>query len=69
MQPANPINERYPELVEMLLSGDIQVFQRRFQSFVNQLPDNKRSVNKNGFFPLFNLASFLALPDTTLGIK
>ncbi|WP_425361814.1 hypothetical protein [Candidatus Tisiphia endosymbiont of Mystacides longicornis] len=69
MQPANPINERYPELVEMLLSGDIRTFQQRFQSFVNQIPDNKRSVNKDGFFPLFNLASFLALPDTTLGIK
>lgn len=65
--PDNPRNARYPELVEMLLSGEISTFQQRFQSFINQLPDNKRSVIHEGFFPLFCLASFLALPDTTLG--
>lgn len=60
-------NEQYPELIEMLLSGDIRTFQERLQSFIDQLPDNKRSANKKGFFPLFVLGGFLALPDTKLG--
>ncbi|WP_143688901.1 hypothetical protein [Wolbachia endosymbiont of Laodelphax striatellus] len=59
--------EQYPELIEMLLSSDTQTFQERLQSFVDQLPDNKRSANKKGFFPLFVLGGFLALPDTKLG--
>lgn len=67
MQAGNPTHEIYPELVEMLLSGNVGTFKSRLQSFINQIPDNKRSVNKEGFFPLFCLASFLALPDTTLG--
>lgn len=43
-------NEQYPELIEMLLSGDIRTLRERLQSFIDQLPDNKRSANKKGFF-------------------
>ncbi|WP_265022323.1 ankyrin repeat domain-containing protein [Wolbachia endosymbiont (group B) of Ischnura elegans] len=60
-------NEQYPELIEMLLSGDIRTFRERLQSFIDQLPDNKRSANKKGFFSLFMLGGFLTLPDTKLG--
>ncbi|WP_395463086.1 hypothetical protein [Wolbachia endosymbiont of Cantharis cryptica] len=55
------------ELVRMLIEGDTLTFRDRLQSFIEQLPDNKRSVNKEGFFPLFVLGGFLALPDTELG--
>ncbi|WP_341752557.1 MULTISPECIES: hypothetical protein [unclassified Candidatus Tisiphia] len=65
----NSTSERYPELIEMLLSGKINDFQERLMSFISQLPDNKRSVNKQGFFPLFCLGGFLVLPDTALGEK
>ncbi|WP_264377698.1 ankyrin repeat domain-containing protein [Wolbachia endosymbiont (group B) of Philonthus cognatus] len=55
------------ELIRMLIEGDTLTFRDRLQSFIEQLPDNKRSVNKEGFFPLFVLGGFLALPDTELG--
>ncbi|WP_353287613.1 ankyrin repeat domain-containing protein [Wolbachia endosymbiont (group B) of Gerris lacustris] len=55
------------ELIRMLIEGDTLTFRDKLQSFIEQLPDNKRSVNKEGFFPLFVLGGFLALPDTELG--
>lgn len=67
--PDNQADEIYPELIEMLLLGRIDDFQERLLSFISQLPDNKRSVNKQGFFLLFCSGGFLALPDTVLGKK